>query len=121
MNKKLIRLTESDLHSIIKESVQQVLSELDWRTYHNAALKSITKSRDRDFKPQEQAFHKKRSEEFEDYSDKKFQDKHGINKHKARRAHDEWGSSLDDLRAGAEVSRNDRGGYEYRDGKWRKK
>ena len=37
--KKLIRLTESDLHRVIKESVKQCLTELDWRTYANAAKK----------------------------------------------------------------------------------
>lgn len=37
MNKKLIRLTESDLHRIVKESVNRVLTELDWKTYMNAA------------------------------------------------------------------------------------
>ena len=40
MNKKLIRLTESDLHKIVKESVNKVLTELDWRTYANAAKKA---------------------------------------------------------------------------------
>lgn len=40
MNKKLIRLTESDLHRIVKESVNRVLTELDWRTYANAAKKA---------------------------------------------------------------------------------
>ena len=40
MNKKLIRLTESDLHKIIKESVNKVLTELDWKTYASAANKS---------------------------------------------------------------------------------
>ena len=40
MNKKLIRLTESDLHRIVKESVNKVLTELDWRTYANAAKKA---------------------------------------------------------------------------------
>lgn len=38
MNKKLIRLTENDLHRIIKESVNKVLTELDWKTYASAAL-----------------------------------------------------------------------------------
>lgn len=42
MNKKLIRLTESDLHRIIENSVKRVLkesqlNELDWKTYMNAA------------------------------------------------------------------------------------
>ena len=35
--KKVIRLTESDLHRIIKESVNNILTELDWKTYANAA------------------------------------------------------------------------------------
>ena len=42
MNKKLIRLTESDLHRIVKESVNKVLreaqlNELDPRTYASYA------------------------------------------------------------------------------------
>jgi hypothetical protein len=37
MNKKLIRLTEADLHRIVKESVNKVLTELDWKTYANYA------------------------------------------------------------------------------------
>ena len=39
MKKKLVRLTEDDLHSIIKESVNNILSELDWKTYANAGFK----------------------------------------------------------------------------------
>lgn len=31
-----VRLTESQLHQVIKESVRQVLSELDWKTYQSA-------------------------------------------------------------------------------------
>ena len=34
-----VRLTESQLRNVIKESVKQVLSELDWKTYANAAKK----------------------------------------------------------------------------------
>ena len=40
MSKRRIRLTESDLHNIIKESVNNILSELDWRTYQSAADKA---------------------------------------------------------------------------------
>lgn len=43
INKKMetrsIRLTESQLHDIIKESVVKVLTEMDWKTYNNAAIK----------------------------------------------------------------------------------
>ena len=40
--KRKIRLTESDLHNIIKESVNTILNELDWRTYQSAAQKAGT-------------------------------------------------------------------------------
>ena len=39
MRKNRIRLTESQLHGIIKKSVRQMLSELDWKTLDNAANK----------------------------------------------------------------------------------
>ena len=35
MNKKLIRLTESDLHRIVKESVNRILSEMNEGKYVN--------------------------------------------------------------------------------------
>jgi hypothetical protein len=35
-----LRLTETDLHRIIKESVKQCLTELDWKTYANATKKA---------------------------------------------------------------------------------
>jgi hypothetical protein len=34
-----IRLTEHQLHRVIKESVKKILRELDWKTYANAARK----------------------------------------------------------------------------------
>lgn len=59
--KQRIRLTESDLHRMIKESVRQVLSELDWKTYHSAAKKtSMDSVRSPKFaKAAEEAFNKK--------------------------------------------------------------
>ena len=38
--KKIVRLTEGDLHNIIRKSVNNIIQELDWRTYANAANKS---------------------------------------------------------------------------------
>ena len=35
-----IRLTEQDLHRIVKESVNKVLTELDWKTYASAGKKA---------------------------------------------------------------------------------
>ena len=54
-NKKLIRLTEADLHRIVKESVNNVLTELNWKTYANAA----DKLRDRALKNGEAHVHDK--------------------------------------------------------------
>lgn len=42
--KRKIRLTESDLHNIIKESVETILSELDWKTYANAEGEALKRS-----------------------------------------------------------------------------
>ncbi len=42
--KRKIRLTESQLHSMISESVKQVLSELDWKTYDSAMRKSAERN-----------------------------------------------------------------------------
>lgn len=39
MNKRVIRMTESDLHQLVKESVNKILTELDWKTYASAAKK----------------------------------------------------------------------------------
>ena len=40
MGKQIIRLTESDLHQMVKESVNKILAELDWKTYASAADKA---------------------------------------------------------------------------------
>ena len=37
--KQIIRLTEGDLHNIIKKSVNNIIQELDWKTTMNAARK----------------------------------------------------------------------------------
>src|SRR5574344_306968 len=41
-----IRLTESQLHKVIKESVKKVLRELDYKTYQNAAKKAHLRALD---------------------------------------------------------------------------
>ena len=65
--KKLVRLTEQDLHNIIKESVNKLLNELDWRTYHSAAMKD---------------YNKKRAQKFADMRNKLFNDEYGYDDHK---------------------------------------
>lgn len=41
--KTFVKLTESELYAIIDESVRQILSELDWRTYASAEAKAANK------------------------------------------------------------------------------
>lgn len=42
--KKIVRLTEGDLHNIIRESVNNIIQELDYKTYGNAANKSAERA-----------------------------------------------------------------------------
>ena len=44
-----VRLTESQLHNVIKESVKKILSELDWKTYANAEKKTRTTQGNTDY------------------------------------------------------------------------
>ena len=46
MNKKLVKLTESDLHKIVKESVNKVLNEIADETLRLAWIKSKKKVKD---------------------------------------------------------------------------
>ena len=52
-----IRLTESDLHNIICESVENILSELDWKTNRNAARKSYNLSNNPNLSGEERIYH----------------------------------------------------------------
>ena len=52
MGKQIIKMTESDLHQIIKESVNRILTELDWKTYANAARKADERAMDIARKPE---------------------------------------------------------------------
>lgn len=45
----VIRLTESEFNNMILESVNKILSELDWKTYQNAAKKDYNPKRAKDF------------------------------------------------------------------------
>ena len=65
--KNVIRLTESDLHNLIKESVNEVLKELDWRTYDRASKKD---------------YDKQRAQKFADMRDKTFNNEYEYNDHK---------------------------------------
>lgn len=94
MNKKVIRLTESDLHKIIKESVSRVLSEADWKTYMNASRKRKQQADDmrarykKDFPNSSISTDRNslddKADDLESHAQKMFQKKHG------KFGHDHW-------------------------------
>ena len=43
-----IRLTEGQLHHVIRESVNNILNELDWKTYNNAFEKKYKRMQNKD-------------------------------------------------------------------------
>lgn len=92
MGKQIIKMTESDLHQIIKESVNRILTELDWKTYANAARKADERAMDIARKPEnahlavyqynddnKKNYEKNagRSHAFTDAAKKSFDDKYG--------------------------------------------
>ena len=70
MTKNTVKLSEAQLKKVITESVQRVLSELDWKTYANAMKKASSKSNkydDAEFK---------RARKFQDAAVDAFNDKY---------------------------------------------
>ena len=63
--KNTIKLTESELKGMIEESVKRVLSELDWKTYMNAARKRSKQGRSM------------KSHDLATYAKEKFNQQHG--------------------------------------------
>ena len=53
-----IRLTEGQLHNVIRESVNNILNEIDWKTYASAADKSERKAKDYWLSNNQDEFHK---------------------------------------------------------------
>ena len=43
-----VRLTEGQLHHVIRESVNNILNELDWKTYNNAFEKKYKRMQNKD-------------------------------------------------------------------------
>lgn len=77
-----IRLTESQLHRVIKESVSRLLTELDWRTYQSAYEKERNMTPDQiaayDQKHGQWA-HAQRMSKFKQASENAFNNQNGYN------------------------------------------
>jgi hypothetical protein len=68
MTKQILKLTENDLHNIIKESVNKILSELNWKTYDRAS---------------KQDYNSKRAEKFADRRNDVFNSEFGYDDYKS--------------------------------------
>ena len=71
MNKKLIRLTESDLHRIVKESVNKVLNEVSADLADRAADKGYLRAREKGKYPYVDTDEFNRAEKFLKYRNEK--------------------------------------------------
>ena len=144
MKKNLIRLTESDLHRIIKESINNVLTELDWRTLANAEDKAMDKAINAKSEP-ERKLSTMQANNFRNAKLKKQQDMYdGIDsviydtehRYPASKTVDDNGekrffsdrgfgkertSLRKQLGGASKIAQFNRGEDEYRNGKWQKK
>ena len=84
MVKNRIRLTESDLHRVIKESVNKILTEMEWQTYMNASRKRKAQADDfrkvSGFDVYDTSMDKS-ADELERFAQERFMQKHGKNGH----------------------------------------
>jgi hypothetical protein len=104
MAKKVIRLTEGDLHRIIKESVNKVLTEMDWKTYANAAKKEGDYTGIYDWKNKryygqegepERLKHVERQKKFADAAKKAFDKDYAVNNSRGSYGSDYYVGSTD--------------------------
>ena len=114
-NKKIVRLTEQDLHRIIKDSVDRCLNELDWRTYQNAARKSKVQGFDQNLSKPEQEMYKRRAEKFSDKRDSELSDLYDIDMSDYHRFNPNMVHVYSDkqMRGLSAIGRNKRNGDEY--------
>jgi hypothetical protein len=148
MRKKIIRLSESDLRNVIKESVNSIISELNWRTYASAADKAYAKGKE-EKTPEERHLRDHQAAKFHHAAKKGMEKQYdGVNMgnyddrniQPSYKRVDNDGNTvgflknnftyLDNVvpvskdkqvRGSADIARFRRGGDEYVDGKWRKK
>ena len=122
-----IRLTESQLNQIITESVKNVLSELDWRTYQSAAEKAH-----KAYDNANDSYEKKRREtqrkNMFNKSQEMYSKQYGLEKFDAEeekplrdRKEPTQGELKQASRRGKEMKDFFDGNQEYKNGKWQNK
>ena len=123
--KRRIRLTESDLHNIIKESVNHILSELDWRTYDNASEKAQRLS-DETYNPYEKERRRNQAINFAKMSNEKYSSQYNLPKNfDTDMKFDKIKPTQGQLKNAARRNQDTNNFYnrrsEYKNGKWQNK
>lgn len=123
--KKVVRLTENDLHQIITESVIRILKESKPGTFYRASEKSAKLASDPSLSRSERLRHGKRAADFQAYGDKRVADKASgksqgtqVTPDQVKRSRNNgWTSCGDDgadIRIGGVVSKEDLGKHGYK-------
>lgn len=120
MKNKIVRLTEQDLHNLIKESVAHCLNELDWRTYQSAAKKMNVKSNLPNLSEPEREMNRRRYRNLNNKMNSELYDTYDMTMDDyddaiVNKKYDDYSDKQ--LRGIAAVGRNKRGGDEYISGK----
>ena len=123
--RKKIKLTESDLHNIIKESVNHILSELDWRTWQSASDKASDKA-DATNNKHEKLRRKNQANSFANAGAKRFSSQYNLpsgfeNDVEFGNIEPTQGQLKNAARRSDDTIKFYNGKSEYRDGKWQDK
>lgn len=119
-NAMKIKLTESQLKQIVNESVRNVLSEMDWRTYSNAARKAAHLAATAEDETEKQRRNSQRRN-FHDKAGKMYRKQYGLQDYDF-----EESQAPEDVLARVSKRKHDAenfylGNQEYRNGKWQNK
>ena len=125
MSKRTVRLTESDLHNIIKESINNIISELDWRTYQSASDKASDKANATNNKYEKQR-RKNQANSFANAGAKRFSSQYNLpsgfeNDVEFGNIVPTQGQLKNAARRNDDAIKFYNGKSEYRDGKWQDK
>lgn len=122
-----IKLTESQLKQIVNESVKNVLSELDWRTYQTATNKANHLSDKAEDEYEEQRRNIQRRK-FQDKAEKMYSKQYGLEDFdannslpKSERKQPSQGELKQASKRAKEMTNFYRGNQEYKNGSWQDK
>lgn len=122
-----IKLTESQLKQIVNESVKNVLSELDWRTYQTAANKAdhFSDKAENEYEEQRRNIQRKK---FQDKAEEMYSKQYILkdfdynqNLPKSERKQPSQGELKQASRRAKEMTNFYRGKQEYKNGSWQDK